>query len=309
MLEEDLQQILRAGHESFRALAGKKVFLTGGTGYIGRGLLRAFGAHARAGTPALVTVLSRNPGGFLETYAEFRDCPWLDFVTGDIRDFTTDLAPYHYLLHGSAVDDGTDELIAATTLLGTRNLARQLGWFRGRLLFLSSGAALGDTVYGRAKKAAEDILRERGSIARIYSVWGGDLPLTKHYAVAHFMRAALQGRPIEIAGDGRPVRSYMYLSDVVTWLLRILTHGTLGTAYPVGSEHAISLLQLALRIDALNGATAAGLHVTGRSPDFGAAPVYVPDTSFTRARLGLAQTVSTDQGLEKFWAFSRGRGS
>lgn len=293
--------------DSFRALSGKNVFLTGGTGYIGRGFLRTFAAHARGETPAQVTVLSRNPEGFLEAYPEFRGLPWLTFVQGDIRDFNLDLAPFQFIIHGSAVDDGTDEIIAATTFLGTRNLARQLGWFRGRLLFLSSGAALGNTTYGAAKKAAEELLRDRASIARIYSVCGGDLPLTKHYAVAHFMRAALSARPIEIAGNGQPVRSYMYLSDVITWLLKILTHGTLGTIYPVGSEQRISLLQLALRIDALNGAAAAGLHVTGKSPDFGAASVYVPDTTTTRAQLGLEQTVSTDQGLEKFWSYVRSR--
>ena len=55
------------------------LLLTGGTGFFGKALLRHW--HA-ASAPPRVTVLSRDPGGFLARHPEFATLPWLRWRRG-----------------------------------------------------------------------------------------------------------------------------------------------------------------------------------------------------------------------------------
>jgi len=66
------------------------LFLTGGTGFVGKALLRYWQAEKakpaaeQNPTPASVTVLSRDPEGFLAHHKEWANLPWLHFHWGDM---------------------------------------------------------------------------------------------------------------------------------------------------------------------------------------------------------------------------------
>ena len=83
------------------------------------------------------------------------------------------------------------------------------------------------------------------SIARCFSFVGPGLPTDLHYAIGNFVSSAVNGEDIIIKGDGSNIRSYMYLGDMVSWLMRILFMGKQGEDYNVGSDEKISVLELA----------------------------------------------------------------
>jgi dTDP-glucose 4,6-dehydratase len=70
--------------ESWRLLAGQKIFLTGGTGFFGKALLRHH-LSSECFAACEIAVLSRNPEQFLAAYPEFSGHSSITFLKGDIQ--------------------------------------------------------------------------------------------------------------------------------------------------------------------------------------------------------------------------------
>ena len=51
-----------------------------------------------------------------------------------------------------------------------------------------------------------------------------------------------------IKSDGTAIRSYMFMGDLIWWLLKLLLDGKSGEAYNVGSDQPVSILELALKV-------------------------------------------------------------
>jgi len=312
-----------------------KLFVTGGTGFFGKALLRRWAGstdgelrHAR------ITLLSRDPERFKAQHGALLDGLDVTLHRGDILhpaslptadDFT-------HILH-AATDSTTGpqhtplqrfEQIAA----GTRNV---LEWARGRgvrrVLLTSSGGVYGpqpadceripeqwlgmadplepQNAYSVAKRMAEHLcaLYQQAYgiecvIARCFAFVGEDLPLDVHFAVGNFMRDVLAGGEIVIQGDGTPLRSYMDQRDLADWLGTLLLRGVAGRAYNVGSDEALSIAELAALVSRVGGKDTA-VRVMRQAPSGSSAQRnrYVPDISRARAELGLDITVPLEDAV------------
>jgi nucleoside-diphosphate-sugar epimerase len=326
----DLAEIVAQAADDFEVLRGARLFISGGTGFFGKWLLGAFAyAEAQLGLGLRITILSRDPDAFLARHPEVaRELPFR-FVRGHVADFSFPGERYDFVIHGA-----TDTTAFATPaeeaeqvraiVAGTRrmlDLARQSG--ARRFLYLSSGAVYGaasgrpvgareedydDVVapmpYGRAKREAEKACADSGIdfvTARGFAFLGPYLPLEAHFAAGNFLRDARRGGPIEVRGDGTALRSYLYPSDLVTWLLRMLARGGRGRAYNVGSDETVSTAQLARRIAAACDPVP---QVTIQSRDRpGPQNIYLPDITRARAELGLGVRVKLDDAIRRTLAW------
>ncbi len=259
----------------------KKVFMTGGTGFLGKWLLRFIDyCNKNLDTGTEITVLSRDPGRFVRKYPEFRDLRDIKYIVGDVREFEVPGKKYDYMIHAAtesseSLEREAPEEMYSVIVDGTRRvveLCRNFGI--KRLLYVSSGAVYGKqppdlpalredfldserfvmpgSAYGKGKYNAEKICREASAqygfetvIARPFAFVGPYLPLDAHFAAGNFIRDVLNHSPIIIKGDGTPFRSYMYSADLALWLLTILVKGENLSAYNVGSGQAVSILELA----------------------------------------------------------------
>lgn len=320
----------------WQALRGRRLFLTGGTGWLGRNLLAAIAwANAEWGAGIQVTALTRSPARFAREAPELCAAGHLTLLAGDVRDFTFPRGRHELILHAAA--PAAEETFAGaaplakfeTLTLGTRRVLEFARHCEAeRVLFTSSGVAGGGnpnatwreddptnlptsdtaTALGQGKRAAEFLCAchaeqfgWHSTIARLFSFVGPHMPLDLHYAIGNFLRDALTGQPIVVHGDGSPVRSFMYTGDLAVWLLHLLARPGPTRLYNVGSDEAISIAALAERIRD-RFAPAAELRILGQSTLSIGNPVrssYVPDIRRAREELGLATWTPLDEALRR----------
>ena len=335
----DLDEILDATRPLWDEMRGQRLFLTGGTGFFGCWLVESFLHVDRAlGLNAHITVLSRDPERFLARIPHLRGQAALTLHAGDVRDFRFPAGQFPYVLH-AATEASAKQLaehphqMLSTILAGTSHaldFAAQAG--TRKLLLTSSGAVYGPqpatlthvpedfpgapdpllphSVYGEGKRASELMCALAAhadlevKIARCYAFLGPHLPLDAHFAAGNFLADALAGRPIAIASDGAALRSYLYASDLTTWLWTMLFRSPSLRAYNVGSEDAVSIRELAgIAVAAVDPSIA--IHVAKAATPGVLPPRYIPATSRARQELGLHQTVSLDEAFRRTAAWHR----
>ncbi len=130
-------------------LSDIRLFATGCTGFFGYWLLTALECLNRQGQAIEVVALSRNPQAFLQRHPEFRDLPWLSFVTGDVTNFRMPGGSFEAVIHGatdSSPQAGANpSLLLAGMIDGTRRVLDFLADAAcQRFLLLSSGAVYGN---------------------------------------------------------------------------------------------------------------------------------------------------------------------
>lgn len=336
-LVQDLDVILAQTESIWPSLRNARLFITGGTGFIGCWLLEAL-CHAdmQMELGLRVSVLTRNFAAFHNKAPHLANYPSFEFVSGDVTCFLIPEGRFTHIIHAATdasadLNENNPLLMFDTIIQGTRRVL-ELAFEKqtSRVLFLSSGAVYGQqpwemehvteswlggpsstdsrNSYAEAKRAAEMLCAIYGkqfgvpiTIARIFALLGPYLALDIHFAAGNFIRDAMKGKPVIVSSNGLPCRSYFYASDLVVWLLHILVHGEPGRPYNVGSDRSVSIRQLAEQIATEIGT--GDFEVCG-APDNGwNTGRYVPDTQRIRNELGMVETVSLNQAIRRtaYW--------
>jgi nucleoside-diphosphate-sugar epimerase len=320
----DLEHILAHTGPLWRELAGSRIFITGGTGFFGIWLLETLAAaNDLLKTDVGATVLSRDPQRFLARMPHLAKRSEFDWLYGHPANFPFPDRRHDYILHlataTSAHLDRTDPIeMLQTKLASIRHILDYARHTRvRRMLVTSSGAVYGPqpqelshipetysgapdpmnpaSAYGQGKRLVEQMCALTPGvpcvIARCFSFIGPHLPLNARFAAGNFLRDAINGGPIIIQGDGRAIRSYLYATDLVIWLLTILLHGQTGRAYNVGSDKAVSIRAMAeLIVEAAEPTIEIAVPATlgNKAPPHR----YVP--SIERSRVELSVDIITD---------------
>lgn len=313
-------------------LRGQRLLLTGGTGFIGKWLLGTFlYANTALGLGAKILLLSRDVAAFQARHPSLLKAAEIEWIQGDVRDFVIPEAQRCAFVVHAATDVAANQSPSCTfdtCVRGTANVLAQMRHINAkRMLLLSSGAIYGSSpptlarlpedwigapdclsvtsAYGEGKRASELLCSmaaaEHGlsiSIARCFAFVGPYLPMDKHFAIGNFISAALRGIPLQIQGDGTPLRSYLYAADLARWLWVLLFDGQSARAYNVGGEESLSIGTLANRVvNALGSNTPVQIAQTPKP----GAPVqtYVPDLQRAATELGLRALIGLDEAIQR----------
>jgi len=331
---QDLEHVFNLTDSLWNDMRGERLFVTGGTGFFGSWLLESFlHINKKKKLGAKITVLSRSTQSYLEKMPHLQNWKDLDWIQGDVKDFSFPDGTYSFIIH--AATEASAELTRTnpgkmfeTIVSGTKRtleFADKCG--AKKLLFISSGAVYGLqpseilhipeeyiggpdplnplSVYAEAKRAAENLcsfsLMNSGcevKIARCFAFVGPHLPLNAHFAIGNFISDAITGRDIIIKGDGTPLRSYLYSSDLSIWLWTILFNGQHLRPYNVGSNIGISIAELA---DLIAGQSHSPINIRiNKEPD-AQNPIerYIPNITRAQKELGLYVNISLDQAIRK----------
>jgi nucleoside-diphosphate-sugar epimerase len=340
---EDLEHVLRHTATFWERARGRRVFISGGTGFFGAWLLETLAyCNRKLNARIVATVLSRDPEGFARRMPHVAGEACMRLIKGDVRDFAFPEGQFEYVIHAAATTSaeaaGRPMERLSTLVDGTRRMLELAKAGRaGSFLYVSSGAVYGpqpasmsqipedylggpdwldpESAYAEGKRVGEQLCtiaaRETATaftIARCFAFAGPHLPLDKHFAIGNFIRDALAGRNIAVRGDGTPMRSYLYGADLAIWLWTMLlgeaAPGARPRLYNVGSGEAVSIRELAQRV--VKEIDQSLQVEVAREPLAGAPPMqYVPDVGKAERELGLRPLIALGEAIRRMAAWYR----
>jgi len=306
-----------------------RVVVTGGSGFLGSHLCTRLlddGCEVVAldnfvtGTPANVEHLLEND--------RFR------LVKADITDYVHVPGPVDQILHFASPASPIDYLLLPieTLKVGSIGTLHALGLAKekgARFLLASTSETYGDPqvhpqpetywghvnpvgprgVYDEAKRYAEALTMAYRrthnvdtAILRIFNTYGERMRPNDGRAIPTFIRQALRGEPITVAGDGSQTRSVCYVDDLVEGILRLLRSDLVGPVN-IGNPYELSMLELAERIKELSKSESEIAFIPRPEDD---PSVRQPDITLARTQLGWEPQVPLDEGLSKTIAWFQG---
>jgi UDP-glucose 4-epimerase len=317
---------------------GRRVLITGGLGFLGSNLahrLVALGAEV-----TLVDALFPKYGGNWFNVEGIRDK--LTVKVADVREvgLMDELvigqdAIFHFAAQVSYIDSLDDPLEDLDMHCGSTLVALEACRYHNpdaRFIFSSSRLQFGaidpehnpvkeDTpnrplsLYGIHKAASERYLYIyhkdfglRTVSFRIANPYGPrqQMKHSKYSIVGWFIRQAMDGSTIKIFGDGRQLRDYVYVDDMVeAMLLAVVSDRSAGQVYNLGSGIGTPFGEMARAVVDVVGS--GGVEFVPWPDDYERNETgdYVTDISKAREELGFEPRIPLVEGIENTAAYYR----
>ncbi|OHA88886.1 MAG: hypothetical protein A3C70_01735 [Candidatus Zambryskibacteria bacterium RIFCSPHIGHO2_02_FULL_43_14] len=167
-----------------------------------------------------------------------------------------------------------DEMLEACSN-GTKNILRVAHEHNARFLFTSSSEIYGEPEvpvqsenytgnvdpigwranYEEGKRFSETLIMHavrkhklNARIVRLFNVYGPNMALGDFRVIPTFITQALVNKPLTVHGAGTQIRTMCFVDDLINGLILVMEKGIAGEAYNLGSDKAISMLDLAKEI-------------------------------------------------------------
>jgi UDP-glucuronate decarboxylase len=162
--------------------------------------------------------------------------------------------------------------------------------------------------YDEGKRCAEtlcfDHMREAGveiRVARIFNTYGPRMAVNDGRVVSNFIVQALRGEDITLYGSGQQTRSFCFVSDLVSGLIRLMNSDFVGPVN-IGNPGEFTIAELAERVLRLVGGTSKLVH---RPLPVDDPKQRRPDITKAKEQLGFVPTISLAEGLVPTIAYFR----
>jgi len=137
----------------------------------------------------------------------------------------------------------------------------------------------------------------RGSNPRLFTLYGQGLPLDQGYAIGNFVRDAIQKGSISVTGNPLTTRSYLYITDLIEWIIKVMVSPTssnlhFGASLPITMSQLAEVIASQYQIDKIN--------YEGENIE---ASHYVPRNETTLMKLGLTERINLQAGLQDWIPF------
>lgn len=317
-----------------------KVLITGGAGFIGSHLAERL--LARGDEVHLLDDLST---GSIENIGLIKSHPNLTYHIDTIRNYrlTAELVDTCDIVYHLAAAVGVRLIVESpvstieTNIRGTDIVLSLAAKKRKRVVITSTSEVygkrnrvpfsedddlvMGPTNKGRwsyaCSKAIDEFLaiaywkekRVPTVIARLFNTVGPRQTGRYGMVIPNFVQQALTGQDITVYGDGTQTRCFTHVSDVVDALIAIAEHPqAVGEVYNIGSDHEISMLELAERIKGLTESASNIVFVPydeAYEAGFEDMMRRVPDIAKIRALIGYNPKVDLDGLLTSIIEYHR----
>lgn len=250
---------------------GGRILITGGSGLIGRCVVDVLRqANQSFGKHFTIFAMGRNAEKLSEAFGDNDDVLCL------VQDICNPIAveQLDYIIHTASNADPVSyakypvETIM-TNVLGSKNVLEYCKYNKTRALFTSSFEVYGKleqdeygendygiidlnilrNCYSESKRMSEMLFKSYYDeyvtncvIVRLPSVYGPTMQMNDSKAHAQFFRNALEGQNIVLKSKGTQKRSYCYVIDAVSGILRVLINGKSGEVYNIANENSTATI-------------------------------------------------------------------
>jgi UDP-glucuronate decarboxylase len=249
-----------------------RILVTGGAGFIGSHLIDRLMADGQE-----VICLDNFYTGHKRNILQWLDNPNFELIRHDITEpirLEVDQI-YHLACPASPVHYQFNPVkTIKTNVMGTMNMLGMAKRVRARFLLASTSEVYGDpdvhpqnedyrgsvnctgirSCYDEGKRVAEtlafDYHRQNGvdiRVVRIFNTYGTRMLENDGRVVSNFIVQALRGIPLTVYGDGSQTRSFCYVSDLVSGLIRMMNSEYTGPVN-LGNPDEYTILELAEKI-------------------------------------------------------------
>jgi UDP-glucuronate decarboxylase len=305
---------------------GKRILVTGGAGFIGSHLCAKLLNEGHevlcadsfyTGRRRNLVELMKNP--FFEVLRHNIINP-LSVEVDAIYNLACPASPVHY--QHNPVQTTKTSVMGAINMLG---LAKRL---RIPVLQASTSEVYGDpqvhpqtedywgnvnpiglrSCYDEGKRCAETLFFDywrqhclKIKVVRIFNTYGPNMLPDDGRVVSNFIMQALHGKDLTIYGEGQQTRSFCYVDDTVSALIKMMNSADDFTGpVNIGNPHEFTMLQLAEKIIKLIGSKSRIIHEPLPADD---PKQRKPDISLAREKLDWQPEVNLEEGLKKTIAY------
>ena len=250
-----------------------RILVTGGNGFIGSNLCERLLEQGH-----YVISVDNNFTGSMKNIESFKDHKNFEFIRHDITQplllevdqiyhLACPASPKAYQFNGIKT--------IKTNVVGTLNMLGLARRVKARILLTSTSEVYGDPLvhpqtedywgnvnpngirscYDEGKRVAETLMYEYHRnekvdirIARIFNTYGPNMMEDDGRVVSNFINQALHNQDITIYGDGSQTRSFCFVSDMVSGLIKLMESPEFSGPINLGNPNEMTIEELAERV-------------------------------------------------------------
>lgn len=326
IITEDIESILADIRLIAHELEGKTVLISGGSGFIGKYFVGVFKKiNETFEKPCRVIsvdtrAIAESDPNIVSLWADVTKLPPIQEKIDYIIHAAGVASPYYYDKYPLETIDSAIE--------GARKLLMLAQEHKAKFFLFSTSEIYGDpevlptpetyngnvqtigarACYDESKRMAETITgiyaQKFGvstNIVRPFNVYGPGMRSDDYRAMPTFIMKSLQGEPLPIYGNGKPTRSFCYITDAMVGFFQVLLRGIPGEVYNVGSdEREISMKELGdLFVSMVD--TGATVNMIAAAPGYSIKEPQrrLPDLTKIHTQLGYKAKVSLEEGIKR----------
>jgi|SRR3989344_1100884 len=283
IVKEDVNAIIATIKSQAKALEGKTILITGGSGFLGNYFTATLNELNRSvfKKPCKIIVADNYITGSKKGLINDYDKKNFTFIKKDVCKKIDIKGPVDYIIHAAGIASPVYymkfplETIEVNTL-GTQNMLDLAKRKKSKsIVFFSSSEIYGDptkgniptpetykgnvssigprSCYDESKRLGEtlcmtyyNLFKLPVKIIRPFNVYGPGMKVNDDRVLPKFLNAALSGESLPIHGNGTQTRTYSYISDAIAGFFLVMLKGKDGHVYNIGNdEDEISLVNLA----------------------------------------------------------------
>ena len=282
IVSEDIKIILDDLKDYFDIFENKRILIVGGRGFLGTYFVKTLlEINKLIKKPCKIIVVDN-----LITSKDKELHNDVDFLEKDISEKFTIDGELDYIIHTASIASPPiyrkfPIKTVDVNYQGTRNLLELAKEKKiSGMLYLSSSEIYGEpqiiptpescvgqvsstgprACYDESKRLGETIsilyhqqFNVPIKIARPFNVYGPYLNLNDGRVIPDFMKNALENSEIIIHSDGKPTRSFCYISDAMKAFFRLLLIAPNGSICNVGNDEELSIIDVATTIKKIIG--------------------------------------------------------